>query len=431
MKNIYSLLIICWLNSLFITVSGQIPESGTLMPLTLNGYLENVRKGNLGYIASQMNVSISKAELAASRVFPDPEISVAYTDNQDSKLMMGKSVDAAISLPLNLGNKRGAGIALSKTQYELSELLLESYFQNLRAEAARAYYAAVRDKRLNSLVHETYEQMHKLSYADSLRLSTGEGSRIDAMQTDVEARSQLSQLYQSYSDMHNSFIEMVRLEGKRANDTIDYPSDNFPAAGINFDIADLTSGALKKRADLLAALKNNEVAENNIRLVKAVRAPDINLQAGYSYNSASYNEIAPAPKYNSVMAGISIPLKFSSLNRGAVRAAEYAAEQSEKIRKETEMQIISEVVMAFNNFEAQKQKINLYLSGIVSDAQKILDGRIYSYQRGETGLVEVLTARKNYIELQKNYIFALYDYASALIDLELASGIWEIKQEGN
>ncbi len=426
MKKKYILLVLIGFQALSLTSSGQQTESANI-PISLSAFLGNVKKGNLGYIAGQLNVSMAKAELAAARVFPDPEVSVTYTDNQDSKLMMGKTVDAGLSYPVNLGNKRGAGIALSRSQYELSELLLESYFQNLRAEAARAYYAAVRDRQFNALVDQTYEQMHKLASADSLKLVAGEGSEIDAMQSMVEARSQLSEVYQSYSDMQNSLIELLKIQGIKVRDTLNLPSDDFPKSGLKYDVSDLSANALKNRADLLVAVKNKEVSENNVRLIRANRSPDINLQAGYSYNTAAYNEIAPSPKYHSVSAGISVPLKFSTFNRGAMKAAQFAVEQSETARKEAEMQIVSEVVSAYNNFTAQNKKLSLYQSGIVTDAQKILDGRIYSYQKGETGLVEVLTARRNYIELQKNYIQAMYDYSSSLIDLELAAGIWDLK----
>jgi cobalt-zinc-cadmium efflux system outer membrane protein len=63
---------------------------------------------------------------------------------------------------------------------------------------------------------------------------------------------------------------------------------------------------------------------------------------------------------------------------------------------------------------------------MLSDAEKILQGRIYSYQHGESGLIEVLNAQRTYVELNRDYIEALYDYTSALIDLEWAAAIWDI-----
>ena len=52
-------------------------------------------------------------------------------------------------------------------------------------------------------------------------------------------------------------------------------------------------------------------------------------EVGYSYNTEVRNELAPAPEYHGLSVGISIPLKFSSANRGEVNAARARISQSE------------------------------------------------------------------------------------------------------
>ena len=47
-------------------------------PVTLSEYLSGVMTGNLEYIAGQFNVTIAEAEFKASKVFPDPEVSVLF-----------------------------------------------------------------------------------------------------------------------------------------------------------------------------------------------------------------------------------------------------------------------------------------------------------------------------------------------------------------
>ena len=105
-------------------------------PVSFPAFLSGVVKGNLGYIANQFNVSIAKAELKASQVFPDPEIALTYGYNEDRRLQMGQSFEAGLSYPVNTANRRGANIALARSNYELSEYLLDAFFQNLRADAA-------------------------------------------------------------------------------------------------------------------------------------------------------------------------------------------------------------------------------------------------------------------------------------------------------
>ncbi|MCU0461667.1 MAG: TolC family protein [Bacteroidales bacterium] len=397
-------------------------------PVTLSQYLSGVIKGNLGYIAGQFNVSIAEAELKASKVFTDPEVSIAYANNEDNTLQMGQSVEAGISYPVNLGNKRGAAIALARSQHELSQLMLDAYFQNLRADAALSYFTAMRDKNIYLLQEDIYKKLSGLAKADSIRLEAGEATGIDALQSSLEARSQQTEVFQSLADKENSYINMMHLLGKKISDTLDSPSDTFPYHQRDFNLNMLINSAIESRADLLVAIKNREVSEKNLKLLKANRAFEFSLDAGYSYNSVVKNEIAPAPAYNGLSAGITLPLKYSSLNKGSLQAADLAVRQSQTLYEETELQITSEVIRAYNDFIAQSRSVEHYNMGLVGDAAKILQGRIYSYQHGESGLIDVLNAQRTYTELQLNYLKALFDYTAALIELERAAGIWDISE---
>jgi len=394
--------------------------------ISLSEYLSGVRKGNLSYAAGKFDVDIAEAELKASKIFPDPEISVTYSNNEDRTLQMGQSLEAGISYPVSLGNKRRAGIAVARSQYELSTLMLDAYFRNLRAGAAVKYFEALRDQKIYLLKTEIYRQMAQLARTDSLRLAAGEATPLDAMQSSLEAKSQLAEVYQSYADMQNSYMELMNQMGRKYSDTIIVPAGDFPGQNDDYNLNELIAGALETRSELLAAIKNREVSENHLKLIKADRAPEFSLQAGYSYNSIVRNEIAPAPEYNGLSAGISLPLKFSSLNRGNIMAADMAVKQSLTLYEETELQITSEVIQAYNNFIARKKKAGHYNTGLIEDALKILEGRIYSYQHGESGLIDVLNAQRTYTELRINFLEALFAYTEALISLERSAGIWKI-----
>ena len=395
-------------------------------PVTLSQYLSGVMKGNLGYIAGQFNVSVAEAELKASKVFPDPEVSIVYANNENRTLQMGQSVEAGLSYPVNLGNKRGAGIALARSQHELSQLMLNAYFQNLRSDAALSYFATLRDQKNYLLQKDIYEKLSGLAKADSARLKAGEATGIDALQSSLEARSQLTEVYQSLADMQNSLLNLIRLQGKKFSDSLDTPSDDFLYKQREFNLNDLINNALENRAELQVAIKEREVSEKNLRLLKANRAFEFSIETGYSYNSIVKNEIAPAPEYNGLSAGIAFPFKFSSINKGSIQAADMAVKQSQTAYLDTELQITSEVIQVYNNFIAQNKKVEHYNHKLVEDAEKILQGRIYSYQHGESGLIDVLNAQRTYIELQLNHLEAQFKYTAALIELERSAGIWDL-----
>ena len=408
-----------------LNVSGQ--QQAKQVPVSLSEYLLKVSKGNLGYIAEQFNVSIAEAQFKAAKVFADPEISLAYSNNEDKTMLMGQGIDAGVSYPFSLGNKRGANISLAKSQKELAQSALDAYFQNLRAEATLSYFAAIRQKNLFQLQKDIYDRLHKLAEADSLRLKAGAINATDALQTALEARSQQNQVFQAEADFQTSLVQLAQQQGKIMTDSLLLPLGEFPLQQREFKLPDLIQSALERRSDLQVAIRNKEISEKQVRLIQANRAFEFSLDAGYSHSTVVKNEIAPAPAFNSYSAGITIPLKFSALNRGEIQAARNATAQSETALKDTRLQITSEVTQSWFAFKAMEKQLRHYQEGLVKDAEKILEARTYAYQRGETGLIDLLNAQHTFSDLQVEYQETLYQYTEALVSLEKAAGIWDIE----
>jgi outer membrane protein, heavy metal efflux system len=412
---------------IFLSETFMVSAQPKKIQLTLSEYLAHVSKGNLGYVAEQFNVSIAEAQLKASKIFPDPELSLSYSNNEDEILQMGQGLDAGLSYPFSLGNKRGANISLAKSQKELAQTALDAYFQNLRAESAIGYYSAIKQKKLLYVQQDIFNRMNKLAQADSLRLKNGAINATDALQTKLDAKSQRNQVFQAEADFQNALIRLVQQEGKTEVDTLGLPSGDFPLQKHDFDLNSLIRSAIERRADLQVAIRNKEISEKQLRLIKANRAFEFNLQAGYSHSSEVKNDIAPAPAYHSYSAGISIPLKISTLNRGELLAAKETVKQNELNLKNVQVQISSEVSQAWVTFKSAEKQMLHYKNGMIDEATKILDARTYAYQRGETGISDLLNAQHTFSDVMTDYYETLYNYTESLINLEKAAGIWDIE----
>lgn len=423
MRNIRFIILACIFLAAPYILRAQQAYDQVQVALSLNDFLSGVTRGNLEYIANSFNLSIAEAELKAARVFADPEVAVEYANNEDWSLQMGQSLSAAVSYPFSLGNKRGATIGVARTRMELEQYLLEAWLQDLKAEASLAYYACLRDLQIYKLEEDTYLRMQELARADSLRFITGEIPEIDAVRTRLEAHARLYELKRLRSDLDNSLLNLSRLQGRLPGDTLYVPSGDFPVLSGQLILGELTRRALEHRADLNAAIKSGELSEKELRLLRAERAPEFSLEASYSHNSIVVNEIAPAPEHRSYAAGLVIPIKLSSMNRGAMMAASLAVEQSETIRKDVENLIITEVTQAYNVYAVINRQIENYSRDLIESAERILDGRIFLYQRGETGLIDVLEAQRTYNEMKMQYYQIMYDYAAAITELRRAQAI--------
>ena len=395
--------------------------------LTFGQYLNNVKEANIEYLAEKHNVDIADAMVKAAKVFPDPELSVSYANNQNWNRQMGYGIDAQLGYTLELGGKRRARIRVAQSEKEMTEALLENYFRNLRADATIAYLSALRQRAIFDIQRSSYSQMSELARGDSIRFRLGDIMEVDARQSKLEAATMLNDVYAGEGDLNEALVQLQLLQGTAGMQLPDSIAGTLIFDKRDFHLSDLIIMAQNNRADLQAALRYQEVSQNNLRLAKANRAIDLGLSVGGSYASTVKNEIAPAPSFTGISAGISIPLRFSNTNRGALRAAQSAVEQSERQYEATELQISTEVAQAYHKYQAACRQVEQFNTGLHEDAEMILQKKIYSYNRGETSILDVLNAQRTYNDVQTSFYEALYNCSESLVELERACGIWDIE----
>lgn len=379
--------------------------------ISFTEYLNRVGKSNLGYLAERLNVSIADAETVAQKVLPDPELEFeAGSDN----------FSLGLSYSLELGNKRGSRIRLARSRAELEKLLLEQGFQDLRADAANLFFEAILQRELLGVQNRSYQYMLQLSQSDSLRYTAGEITENDARQSKLEAMTLLNTVYTQEAAYQSALVMLNRYMGATA-DTLNIPLGDWEELSRDFALAELISAGLDNRIDLLAAQKSTEVSTREYKLTRAERRPDIGLSASYERDWHGF-----LPPARSAIGGVSVPLKFSNTNKGAIKAAKLRITQSEVRERDMELQIQAEIHQAWYNYEAEKKKVFQYKAGVLEDSRKVLDGMVYKYKRGETNILDVLVAQRTYNEVQQGYLETMKGYVASLVELERACGIWDI-----
>ena len=389
-------------------------------------YLNQIINSNLAFAAERFNVNIAEANVQSAHTYPDPELSFEGTDNGERRMKMGYEFAASLDWTLELGGKRKARIELAKSESEVSKSLLEDFFRNLRAEATLQYLIALRNELQYNSQMEAYNNMREIARADSLRYAFGDISEVTARQSKLEARTIYNDLLEAESEWQNSLLDLSLLMNRPSNDTILIPIGDFDKFNRDFSLQDLIITAQNNRSDFLAALQNKKVAQRLVNLERANRKIDLGLSVGVEYASYVRNVVAPTPSHTPVSVGVSIPLKFSNKHNSELRIAKFNQQQLDYEYAHIENQIEVEVSQAFRQYNTMRKQLIEFDDGILEEAKLILDGRTYSYNRGENSLLEVLDAQRTYNEIKQNYYETLFNTAAALVELEKAAGIWDI-----
>ncbi len=404
-------------------IFAQTDTSFVKVPVNLNRFLQVVAENNLQYAAEKYSVQISEAAIEMARVLPDPTFSFDWLENREERMRSGFGYASELGTTVEFG-KRRARIDLAESELSLTQAQLDDYFRNLRADATLVFLEAEKQNQLYLIKQKSYTTMKKLADADSIRLALGSIMETDAIQSSLEAGMLLNELLQASASRKNALHELNLIAGVVSVDTLFTPEIEFNGILRSFDLSSLINMAVQNRSDVVAAQLNMEISAKNTKLVKRERQMDLDVKLGFENDFSIPNSGSGA---KIISAGVGIPLKFSNFNRGDITAAEFMEQQTEKQYSFVKQKITTEIIKAYHYFLSTEKQVINFQDNLLKQSEHVLKGKIYSYERGETSLLEVLNAQRTYNEIQSSYIEILVENYTALVELERAAGIWDIQ----
>ncbi len=390
--------------------------------ISLNEYLELVRLHNHSYAAEKFNVSIAEAQIESAKIFPNPTLSFDWTENRESGERSGYGYNVELSTTVEIGGKRSARVDYANANLNLAKAKLDDYFRCLRADATIAYFEALKQDNIFKVKQNSYSVMEDLAIADSIRFALGSITEVDYAQSKLESGLLQNEAFQSEIELYRSFRALSLMVGSSPQlDTILAPGAEFEDFKKNFILDSMIRIAKEKRSDAKAAALAIVSAKYHRANAEAERVTDVDVKLGFANNYTAGGFPSAG-----ITAGVSIPLKFSNIYSGEVQSAEYETNIADLQYKQTMLQIENDVVNAFENYKSFERQVQNFRDNLLNGAEHVFKGKIYSYKRGETSLLEALNARRTYNETQIAYYEALFNYAVSIIEMEKAVGIWDL-----
>ncbi len=105
----------------------------------------------------------------------------------------------------------------------------------------------------------------------------------------------------------------------------------------------------------------------------------------------------------------------------------YALEQTRTQLQATRLDAEAGLRSSWDRYMLFTEKRTLFTERILSDAERVRDAIVFSYQTGDVSLLQVLEAQRTMKEVHMNYYKTLSQYARSLVDLSAESGLWLIE----
>ena len=378
-------------------------------------YMERVLKDNIALTAKSLDLDIADATAESSKVFNDPTLAVSYTNNEDWSKGLGQGIEVELGKTFTFGVRRER-MNMADSERKQAIALLEEYMRNFRAEATIAYLEHLRAGMVHDEAVEVYNGLSEVATNDSIRFIKGDIAESDWLESRMAQGVARNAVLEAEAELCNTAIRMgyymnslSRAENLRGTGTLEISECPAP-------IQEYIDNALERRPDIIIALESAEIANARARFNKAQRRPELDVNIGATYNFSN-------PDFTTLKAGIAVPLKFSSLNKGARIADETAAYQAEIEVNEARLQVEAEVMQAYRSFGFISKQAETFSSEMLNDMRKVVENKRKAYELGEIPFLDYLIVQRNENEMRHQYINALFNKAVAWVELQRSTGL--------
>jgi len=396
------------------------PRSQTAGPaspkkeLTLGDAIDVFLQQNLAIVAARYEIETADAEKLTARLRPNPEFDASFDDlplDFSGPFFREQEISYGISQTFELGGKRRKRINAANANAELARANFQVTMWQLTNDLKRKFYTVVLAEDLLKLAEDNEKTFGEILRHSTELVQQGEIAGLDLRKIEVEKLKFDTDVASSRRDYE------VALRDFRVTLGGDYKSRDVTVSGTldyrayQFVLAELRDKSLASRPDLKAAQISEFAADSDIKLQDAQRIPNLSVGVG----------IKRIVVDNLYSFGLGITLPIFDRNQGERVKALIQKKRAQNDQKILTNTVLSDVDKAMASFEAQKRRVELYNSGVLSKVEEIQSLTEFSFKAGESSVLDLLDAIRTRRETLANYYQTLADYQTALLDLELAT----------
>jgi len=172
-------------------------------------------------------------------------------------------------------------------------------------------------------------------------------------------------------------------------------------------LGELIGMALKQRPDMAARIEERKRADTETRLQRAVRSTNITVGGGYKRNLTE----------NTVVFGVTIPLKVLNRNEGEIMRADAEQMRAVNLVAAVQKDVQLDVQKAHNAVEINRQRVEYIKTQQLKRAEEASQVTLQSYNLGGSTLIDYLDAQRTYRDALRIYNQALFDERISLYEL--------------
>ncbi len=292
-------------------------------------------------------------------------------------------------------------------QFRLEQNLLE-----LKADVKAAYVNALWAERLLSIAEERKNLFAEMKSIATRRFETGQSGDIDRLQAEIQYLESENAIRQASVQYEQSLMDLQRVLGVENPspdaDIVLTDSLRFQELSLNYDEMTMMLAGyplLRQRTEL------EEAAMMRRKAALSSYLPNLNL----SYYRQNFgNEF----DFYGFEIGVSIPIWFGVNQSRQVKQAGAELKNVEWRSFQINQELRTEAENAWNRYEAAKENMEQFNSGILLQAEILIEKSRKGYEAGQFNLLTLLEAQRTYLRSMEMYYNNLRDYYASIFQIE-------------
>lgn len=405
--------------------NGMTADQAVALALENNGELQAVRK----------EVEAARALIKQAGLRPNPTLNASgakQIGGADNNQM------AEVMLPLELGGRRAARIAVAKRELEAREYDLANQERLLAADVRLKFGEALAAISKLDVTEKTLAAAKQGYDLVAARVVEGkiapleqniflvEVNRLQSIRETGEGKVEAA-MFELRNMIGMKPEEPLRLRGNFTNLIASLPS-----------LSTSTDDALRLRPDLLGARSVEQLAAAKIEQARSEGRIDASVKAGYqrmnsSFPLSGYDDQGLLRPIQDVFRfftfGIEINLPVRNRNQGAVAAAQFEREAAQRRIEFGELTIRREVSAAFARYNRAARSLSIFQHGVRDQANSNLQVIWQTYEFGSRSLLDYISEERRFLDVENELIDAGFETYAANIEIMRAINAPELKKK--
>jgi cobalt-zinc-cadmium efflux system outer membrane protein len=405
--------------------SGVTADEAVALALENNGELQALRK----------EVDAARALVKQAGLRPNPTLSTSgakQINGADNNQM------DEVMLPLELGGRRAARIAVAQLELEIREFAFENQERLLAAEVRIKFgeaLAAVKKLEITEKTLAAAKQGYELVAA---RVTEGKIAPLEQNIFLVEVNRLQSIRETSEGKVETAMFELRNMIGMKPEEPLRLRGEFINLIASLPPLTDSTDNALRERPDLQGARTVEQLASANIEKARSEGRIDASVKGGYQRMNFGFPEsglddhgvLRPVRDiFHYFTFGVEITLPVRNRNQGAVEAATFDRQAAQSRVEFGELTIRREVATAFAKYNRAARSLSIFQNGVRDQANANLQVIWQTYQLGSRSLLDYIAEERRFLDIENELIDAELETYLADVEILRAVNAPELKKK--